>query len=161
MPDGFDTRAFRDAAGQFMTGVTIVTTLDADGGPAGITANSFTTVSLHPPLLLFCLGGDSSSFDAFDAGNPFVVHVLAADQRDLAVRFAAKGIDRFADVDWRPGLDGVPIIEGCLSLFQCVRASAYEGGDHVILLGEVRDIEERPDGRPALGYFRGRYVESG
>lgn len=159
MADELDTRAFRDAAGRYATGVTVVTTLDGDGAPAGLTVNSFGTVSLHPPLVLFCLGRDSSSFEAFDAGNPFAVHVLAGAQRDLAIRFAAKGIDRFDGVEWRPGIGGVPVMQGCLSVFQCVRASTHEGGDHLIIVGEVQALEEESGHRPALGYFRGRYVE--
>lgn len=153
-----DPAEFRRAAGHFLTGVTVVTTLDADGLPAGLTANSFSTVSLDPPLVLFCLGRESDTFSAFGAGNGYVVHVLGADQQDLSVRFATKGIDRFAGIRWRPGHKGLPVLEGVLARFECDLAHVYEGGDHLILVGEVKHLAYEGTERAALGYFRGRYV---
>ncbi|GIU91920.1 MAG: nitrilotriacetate monooxygenase [Acidimicrobiia bacterium] len=149
---------FRRAASHFLTGVTVITTLDEAGRPAGLTANSFSTVSLRPPLVLFCLGRESDTFEAFGAGNGYVVHVLGADQQDLAERFAAKGIDRFEGVDWTPGHNGLPVLPGALSRFECDLAHSYEGGDHLILVGEVRHLTYAGLERPALGYFRGGYV---
>ncbi|MDH4117108.1 MAG: flavin reductase family protein [Acidimicrobiia bacterium] len=160
MTNEFDARDFRTAAGQFMTGVTVVTTLDADGAPAGLTANSFTTVSLHPPMVLFCLGVDSANLDAFEAGNGFVVHVLAAEQQDLSQQFASKGIDRFDGVDWSPGRDGRPVLSGALATFDCDLAHTYDGGDHRIYVGRVMALSTGDTEAHALGYFRGRYVAS-
>jgi flavin reductase (DIM6/NTAB) family NADH-FMN oxidoreductase RutF len=158
--EDIDPREFRTAAGQFMTGVTVITTVDAKGNPSGLTANSFTSVSLHPPMVLFCLGKDSTNLDAFEAGNGFVVHVLSHDQEDLSVRFAAKGIDRFEGFEWRPGHAGLPVIEGALATFECDAAGTFEGGDHLLYLGAVRKISMGDTGAPGLGYFRGRYVAS-
>lgn len=145
-----------------MTGVTVVTTLDAAGDPVGLTANSFTSVSLHPPMVLWCLGKDSTSLEAFEAGNAFAVHVLAADQQPLAQRFATKGIDRFEGVPWEPGHAGVPVLSGCLAVFECSLAHAYDGGDHLIYVGAVERLTGGDeDDRPALGYFRSRYISHG
>jgi flavin reductase (DIM6/NTAB) family NADH-FMN oxidoreductase RutF len=155
-----DPREFRTAAGQFMTGVTVITTTDADGRPSGLTANSFSSVSLHPPMVLFCLGRDSTNLDAFEAGNGFVVHVLSAEQTDVAVRFASKGIDRFEGIDWRAGHAGLPVLDGALATFECDAAGTFDGGDHVVYLGRVRKISTGDTEVAALGYFRGRYVVS-
>ncbi len=160
MAEPIDPRAFRDAAGQFSTGVTIVTTLDGDGSPVGLTANSFTSVSLDPPMVLFCLGKSSDTVPAFDAGHGFVVHVLSAHQRGLSNMFASKGVDRFEGTDWSPGINGLPVISGALSTFQCELAHRYDGGDHVIFVGEVQAMSVGDVEAPALGYLRGRYIES-
>jgi flavin reductase (DIM6/NTAB) family NADH-FMN oxidoreductase RutF len=160
MRDVVDPREFRTAAGQFLTGVTVITTVDADRVPSGLTANSFTSVSLHPPMLLFCLGRDSTNLEAFEAGNGFVVHVLSAAQQDIAQRFATKGIDRFEDVDWSPGRHNLPVIAGSLATFECDHVHTYDGGDHLILVGEVKAMSIDDTNRDALGFFRGRYVSS-
>jgi flavin reductase (DIM6/NTAB) family NADH-FMN oxidoreductase RutF len=160
MGEAFDPQDFRVAAGQFMTGVTVVTTLDAEGQPTGLTANSFSSVSLHPPMVLFCLGSDSANLDAFEAGRGFVAHVLAHDQQDISQRFASKGVDRFEGVDWSTGLNGLPVIAGALATFQCELVHAHPGGDHVIYVGEVKRLDTSGLDREALGYFRGRYVAS-
>lgn len=158
--DVVDPREFRTAAGQFLTGVTVVTTVDADGAPSGLTANSFTSVSLHPPMLLFCLGRDSTNLAAFEAGTGFVVHVLSATQQDIAQRFATKGIDRFEDIDWSPGRHNLPVLPGSLATFECDHVYTYDGGDHLILVGEVKAMFIDDSHRDALGFFRGRYVVS-
>lgn len=150
---------FRRAASHFITGVTVVTTLDGDGQPVGLTVNSFSTVSLDPPLVLFCLGRDSDTYAAFRGVGGYVVHVLGGDQVELATRFAAKGADRFGGIDWHANAEGLPIIADALARFECDLASVYEGGDHVILLGEVRRLAYQGLEREALGYFRGSYVE--
>lgn len=160
-PPGIDPIDFRRAASQYQTGVTIVTTVDAAGSPAGLTVNSFTSVSLHPPLVLVCIGRDSTCFEAFDDRRGFVVHVLAADQEDLAVRFAAKGVDRFAGVAWERGAHGLPVLAGCLARFECAPFSTFEGGDHLIFVGRVERLEVGPKDRAALGYHRGRYIRTG
>lgn len=155
-----DPREFRNAAGQFMTGVTIVTTIDADGAPSGLTANSFASVSLDPPLVQFSLGRSSTNIDAFEAGNGFVIHVLAAEQQDLSMRFASKGIDRFEDTDWAPGHNDLPVLPGALATFECSPWATYDGGDHVIYIGRVERLTIGDESVPALGYFRGRYYTS-
>lgn len=143
-----------------MTGVAVITTLDADGAPAGVTANSFSSVSLEPPLVCFSLGKVSDVLAAFEDSSGFVVHVLAADQQELSVRFATKGIERFAGLDWEPGHAGLPVIGGALAVFQCDLAHAYDGGDHTIFVGEVRRLDVGDTEMAALGFFRGRYVSS-
>lgn len=153
-----DPIQFRNAAGQFMTGVTVVTTLDANGERAGLTANSFTSVSLDPPMVLVCIGNDTSTIEAFKAENGFVVHVLAEDQRDVSIQFAAKGIDRFEGLDVSEGYGGLPVVAGALATFECTTAQVYEGGDHLIFVGEVQNLSTGDVDAPALGYFRGRYV---
>lgn len=160
MATEIDPLDLRKAAGQFMTGVTVTTTLDRDGIPAGLTANSFTSVSLHPPLVAVCVAKDSNVIDAFEVGNGFTVNVLSADQEDVARTFSTKGIDRFAGTDWHPGLDGVPVLSGAVSVFECRLAHTYEGGDHLMFVGRVERVTWRADEPDTLGYFRGRYVRS-
>lgn len=150
-----DPLDFRQAAGLFPTGVTVVTTLDAEGAPAGLTANSFTTVSLDPPLVLVCVEG--STVPAFDAGNGFVVHLLGADQEWLSRHFSTPDIDRFAGVEWSPGSTGLPVLPGALAVFECSQRGSFEGGDHRVYVGEVERITTGDRRRPALGYFRGEY----
>lgn len=160
MADEIDPRHFRNAAGQFMTGVTIITTAGSDGARAGFTANSFSSVSLDPPLVSFSLGMNSESFPIFESATGFVVHVLASSQIELAIRFAAKGIDRFAGVEVEEGWDGLPVITGSLATFECKVAERFPGGDHLIFVGEVQRLATGDPGAAALGYFRGRYVSS-
>jgi len=154
----FDSRELRDAFGEFMTGVTVVTTRGTAGEPSGLTANSFSSLSLDPPLALFSIGRSSNTFEDFEAGNGFVIHILADDQRDLATRFATKGIDRFEGVDWSPGFDGLPVIAGPLASFECSREYVYEGGDHLILVGRIERFTVGDRTRPALGYFRSTFI---
>lgn len=154
----FDQRELRDGFGEFMTGVTVVTTRDADGEPTGLTANSFTSLSIDPPLVLFSIGKSSNTFEAFAAGNGFAIHVLAADQLELSARFAAKGLDRMEGVDWSPGVDDIPVIAGTLTCFECRPEHVYEGGDHLILVGRIERFTVGDRARPALGYFRSEYI---
>lgn len=155
-----DPIELRNAAGQFMTGVTVVTTLDADGERAGLTANSFTSVSLNPPMVLVCVGNDTSTVEAFKAQNGFVVHVLADAQKNVSMQFASKGIDRFEGLDVTDGYAGLPVVAGALATFECSTAHVYEGGDHLIFVGEVQRLSTGDTDAPALGYFRGRYFTS-
>ncbi len=154
-PDSFDRRDFRDAMGRFVTGVTVVTTRTADGAPIGVTVNSFTSVSLDPPLVLFCLEWRSRSLEAVKAAGCFAVHVLAADQRELSVRFAGngRGWDTIASTSWDTG---APILQGCLAALECTLETIHEGGDHAILVGRVLRLTSRPDGTP-LAFHGGRY----
>ena len=155
-----DPIEFRNAAGQFMTGVTVVTTKDAEGEWHGLTANSFTSVSLDPPMVLVCVGDDTSTVQAFQDGVGFVVHVLAESQRDVSMQFAAKGIDRFEGLEVSEGFNGLPVVAGALATFECSLAHEYEGGDHLIFVGQVERLSVGDTDQPALGYFRGRYVTS-
>ena len=160
MAEPIDPKALRDAAGQFATGVTVVTTLDRSGTPVGLTANSFTSVSLEPPMVLFCLDKTSETLAAFESGGGFAVHVLGADQLELSIRFASRGIDRFEGLRWIPGIGGVPLLERALAVFECSTTHAYDGGDHVIFVGTVERLGPVDDARSALGYFRSGYIET-
>lgn len=155
---GADSRTLRDALGCFGTGVTVVSTLDRAGEPVGLTANSFTSVSLDPELLLVCLNRRASTLQHFEQGEAFAVNVLHIDQLDVARRFAASGEDRFADTEWETWSTGVPILTGSLANFECAKFAEYDGGDHVILVGRVVRVRFDPERDPLL-YFRGAYRE--
>lgn len=151
-------RAFRDALGAFATGVTIVTTQGRDGRPVGVTASSFNAVSLDPPLVLWSLARSAKSHDDFCASDHFAIHVLAAHQDALSNRFARSGEDKFDGVEWRPGEGGVPILADHAAVFECRTRHRYDGGDHVILVGEVMTFA-RSDHAPLL-FHAGRYAET-
>jgi 3-hydroxy-9,10-secoandrosta-1,3,5(10)-triene-9,17-dione monooxygenase reductase component len=131
----------RKALGQFATGVTVVTTRAADGSPVGITVNSFSSVSLDPPLVLWCLGFSSAHFDVFRLAEQQLINVLAADQLEIAQRFATRGADRFAGMHWSPTDTGLPRLHGCTAWFECGVRSRYEEGDHLILVCRVESFE--------------------
>lgn len=152
---GFDGRALRDAFGSFATGVTIVTTCGADGADTGLTANSFSSVSLDPPMVLWSLARTSSAIDAFRRGGHFAVHILSADQETLSARFATRGIDRFAGLALDRGPGGIPMLTDCTARFACRLAYQYEGGDHVIFVGEILDFSHSAS-KP-LVFHGGRY----
>lgn len=151
----FDPKTFRNALGQFATGVTIVTTRDAAGGAVGVTANSFNSVSLDPPLVLWSLARAARSMAAFEHNAQFAVHILASDQDHLANLFASRVEDKFAGLDI--GSDGPPRIEGCSARLVCSTRHRYDGGDHVIMVGEVTDYES--DGKPPLLFHGGGYAD--
>ena len=155
----FDQGELRRAFGTFLTGVTVVTTLDAGGAPCGMTANSFTSVSLDPPLVLVCIGKGSSNIAAFAAAERFAVNILGDDQADVAMVFSARGVDRFAAVDWRTAGTGAPVLADCVGWFDCTLHQRVVAGDHVILIGRVEDMAVRP--RAPLGFCRGRFVALG
>ena len=171
MPDGGDVmtrfepgpetaRAFRDALGRFATGVTIVTCTD-QSGPLGITANSFASVSLDPPLVLWSPARASKRFAAFEAARHFAIHILSDTQAALCSTFATNGRD-FSALDWCAGEQGVPLIEDCLARFECSRHAVHEGGDHAIIVGRVETAQIGP-GEPLLfskGAY-GRFTPSG
>jgi 3-hydroxy-9,10-secoandrosta-1,3,5(10)-triene-9,17-dione monooxygenase reductase component len=150
------TRQFRDALGSFATGVTIVTTRNAAGEDIGLTANSFNSVSLDPPMVLWSLAKKSLSLRAFIESGYFAVHVLAATQEDLSLTFATRGADKFAGQAVTRGLGDVPLLPGCSALFQCRTAFTYEGGDHVIFVGSVESFAHF--NRPPLVFHGGRYA---
>lgn len=153
---GSDARTLRDALGCFATGVTIVTAIAPDGTPIGLTANSFTSVSLDPPLLLVCIANGAGSAPALRAADRFCVNVLQIGQQPASNRFAGKGEDRFAATDWTTGENGAPVLGGSLSSFECTRHAVHEGGDHFILVGRVTRATFEPRRDPLL-YFRGKY----
>ena len=132
-----DPRDFRNALGTFATGVTIITAVAPDGKPYGLTCNSFASVSLNPPLVLWSLGMFSNGLSVFQNASHFTVNVLGASQQDLANRFAKSSEDKFAGVEWAPGLGKAPVLGNCVASFQCRAANRYYGGDHIIFLGAV------------------------
>jgi 3-hydroxy-9,10-secoandrosta-1,3,5(10)-triene-9,17-dione monooxygenase reductase component len=136
-----DTKVFRNALGQFATGVTIVTARGALGEFVGATVSSFNSVSLDPPMVLWSLDKRANSRAAFESSTHFAVHVLALEQRELAERFAKRGINKFEGLECRPGLGQVPLLAGSAACFECVTRHKYDGGDHVIFVGEVERFE--------------------
>ena len=152
----FTTQDFRSALGTFATGVTIVTALDDAGQAVGLTANSFNSVSLSPPLVLWSLARSAGSMPAFARGSHYAINILSAEQRALAERFAAKGADRFAGVAFREGASGAPILEGACAVFECFNRSQYAEGDHIIFVGEVERCERRVDASPLI-FHGGRF----
>jgi flavin reductase (DIM6/NTAB) family NADH-FMN oxidoreductase RutF len=155
----FDNRELRTAFGSFMTGVTIVTTAGVDGQPRGFTANSFTSVSLEPPLLMICVGKTAASVDVFRQAAGFAVNILSEAQKETSVLFASKRPDKFEAARWRPGPYGNPLIEGSAAWFDCARYQVIDAGDHVILMGHVEAFSYT-DANP-LGYARGHYITLG
>lgn len=152
-----DGAHFRSALGAFATGVTIVTTRNAQGRDVGLTANSFNSVSLDPPMVLWSLSKNAASLPAFVGNEHFAVHVLAADQQPLSDRFARRGADKFAGLPVTRGAGGVPLLDGCSARFQCRTAFRHEGGDHVIFVGEVLAFDHFD--RPPLVFHGGSYAE--
>ncbi len=151
----FDQRALRDAFGAFMTGVTVVTALADDGSPVGFTANSYTSVSLEPPLLLVCPAKSLSSFAVFNRCRRFAINILAEDQRDVSNIFARSKGDRFAQVPWQADKHGCPIIEGAAATFSCATHQRVDAGDHIILVGHVTGFDA--SGAAGLGYAKSGY----
>lgn len=159
-PDDAEDQAARELAlkrafGAYPTGVTIVTTMDGDI-PRGFTANSFTSVSIDPPLLLVCHGNAASSGEVFRSAGGFAVNILSGDQRDLAIRFASRVDDRFADLEWQSGQGG-PLLPGTAAWFDCTMHDTFPAGDHTILVGRV--LEHRANDRDALAYWKGNFLE--
>ena len=150
---------FRQALGQFATGITIATTLDKDGVPHGLTVNSFNSVSLDPPLVLWSLNKESHQLDAFSNSGFYGISVLAEGQMDISNRFAAFVEDRFEGVSWQSGETGAPLLDGALATFDCKTETIIDGGDHIILIGRVIQAE-RKEGNPLL-YFGGAYKQIG
>ncbi|OIQ44327.1 MAG: flavin reductase [Roseobacter sp. MedPE-SW] len=155
-PAQIDPRALRDAFGTFMTGVTVVTSHDRDGAPLGFTANSFSSVSLDPPLVLVCLANTSKNYVALTQASGFAVNILAEDQKDISNTFARPSEDRFAAMDWQAGPHGSPVLNGVSAWFDCSMHKTVEAGDHVILIGKVEAFDTST--APGLGYARGAYV---
>jgi 3-hydroxy-9,10-secoandrosta-1,3,5(10)-triene-9,17-dione monooxygenase reductase component len=148
---------FRNALGQFATGVTIVT-MDSEANPVGVTASSFNSVSLDPPLVLWSLAKTAHSMPAYQSSGGFNVHVLASHQSDLSNQFARPSDDKFAGVDWSPCTQSFPLLSEYAALFRCKTHFQYEGGDHIIFVGEVIDYQKHD--YPVLVFHGGRYAEA-
>jgi len=156
LPARADTRLLRRTLGAFATGVTVITTTDEHGKPVGFTANSFTSVSLDPPLVLFCLDKRSASLDIFEKSQAFGINVLNADQQDISQRFASRNEDRFADTPWEMWELKVPIIQNTAASFECAKHHVVDAGDHLIFLGRVHHSWLDSQRSPLL-YFQGNY----
>ncbi len=155
----FDGRDLRRAFGNFATGVTVVTTVDEAGNPCGFTANSFTSVSIDPPLLLVSIAKTAYGCDVFTHSQGFAVNILARSQRELSNRFAAAGTDKFAGLDWHGAQSGSPVIDDVVAWFDCAHHEQVDAGDHIILIGRVLQYAYNTD--TPLGFCRGAYVSFG
>jgi flavin reductase (DIM6/NTAB) family NADH-FMN oxidoreductase RutF/pimeloyl-ACP methyl ester carboxylesterase len=160
-PDALEQekRALRNAFGTFATGVTVVTTRQPDGTPRGMTANSFTSVSLDPPLLLICIAKSAHSCEILSAAGHFAINVLSEDQKAISGLFASQKPDKFEFAKWQSGLADMPLLNGSMASFTCARENLVDAGDHIILIGRVIDHVTH-DGEP-LGYFNGNYFSIG
>jgi 3-hydroxy-9,10-secoandrosta-1,3,5(10)-triene-9,17-dione monooxygenase reductase component len=158
MTNAFDPKEFRKALGSFATGVTIITTRAPDGTPLGLTCNSFNSVSLNPPLVLWSLENKALSLPVFQQTSHWAVHVLSADQEELSARFARRGGNKFAGLELEEGVGKTPLLTGCTARFQCRNSFQYDGGDHVIFVGEVLQFD-RNDVAP-LVFHGGRYAHA-
>lgn len=147
--DRFDRRDLRKALGQFATGVTVVTTRMPDGRRVGMTANSFSSLSLDPPLVLWSVSRNAPSFADFLSAGHFAINILGAGQHHLSRQFSTPQVDKFDGIPYRDGIGGVPVLESTIASFECRSVRQYEGGDHVILLGEVERYC-RVDGEPLV-----------
>ncbi len=155
-----DGRRFRTTLGQFCSGVVIATGC-LDGVPAGFAAQSFTSLSLDPPLVGLCPAKTSTSWPRLRDSGRFCINILAADQKPVCDLFAKSGIDKFASIDWRPGVTGSPIITGALAYIDCELVAEHDAGDHTIAVGRVLDLDiANPEGAPLL-FFRGAYGQFG
>jgi len=150
-----DAREIRNVMAHFATGVTVITTNDITGKPFGLTVNSFTSLSLNPPLVVVCVDKTVDCYSCFDESKVFAVNVLSEDQEELSRRFATKGIEKFAGIQWRMGEYGSPLLDGVIGTIECKVTRSYEGGDHTIFLGEILSATAKGD-RPLL-FFKGKY----
>lgn len=152
--DDFDVRLFRRCVGQFATGVTVITAQVGEDR-AGVTANSFSSLSLDPPLVLWSIARTSRSFEAFAGAKHFAINVLGANQLSVSQAFSSKSTDKFEGIRWTPGVTGAPVLHGTVATIECRTESRFDGGDHVIIVGHVENFE-RFDGDPLL-FIQGRY----
>jgi flavin reductase (DIM6/NTAB) family NADH-FMN oxidoreductase RutF len=153
-PVAVDSESFRRACSKFATGITIATVLDGDGTPHGMTANSFTSVSCGPPLVLLCIDHRTSILPSFRSSIHFGINILGEEQREISIRFARKGHDRFDGVPWVAGRTGVPLLDDALACFECRITERVAAGDHDIFIGEVISTMIR-DGRPLVFFDSG------
>lgn len=154
----FDGRELRNALGRFATGVCLITTVSDEGEAMALTANSFSSVSLDPPLVLWSLQNNSDVYDIFAHPRYFAINVLAQEQEDQSNQYARKGQHELSPEHYRPGKYGAPIIRNALVTFECELHATHDGGDHLIIVGRVRDLSSRPTGEPLL-FYSGAYRE--
>ena len=150
-----EAQELRRVMGHFATGVTVITTKDKDGGPNGLTANAFMSLSLNPPLILISVDKGATCYTCFEPHNGFTVNFLSEEQEDISRRFATKGIDKFAGLKWKEGSNGAAILDGVLGHVECKITQCYDGGDHTIVLGEILNVNATGE-RPLL-FFKGKY----
>ena len=150
-----DAQELRRVMGHFATGVTVITTKDKDGNPQGLTANAFMSLSLNPPLVLISVDKRATCYACFEPNNGFTVNFLSEDQEAVSLRFATKGIDKFAELKWREGGNGAALIDGALGSVECKITQCHDGGDHTIVVGEILNVAANGD-RPLL-FFKGKY----
>jgi len=150
-----DQREFRNALGRFATGITVITTRTPDGTNEGLTANSFSALSLDPPLVLWSLVNKSPSREGFLASGHFVINVLSSHQRHISNQFAAAAEDKFDGIDWHPGLGDCPILDDHLAVFECNIEKTVDGGDHLLFIGRVQRSDYR-EGNPLI-FNGGKY----
>lgn len=150
-----DSQELRSIMGHFATGVTVVTTRDKAGNPYGLTANSFTSLSLDPPLVLVCIDKKVQCYFCFEESKVFAVNVLSENQEEISRRFATKGIDKFEGIKWHMGKNGIPLLDGTMGHVECRVVNSSEGGDHTIYIGEILNAIASGD-RPLI-FFKGRY----
>ena len=156
-----DSRSFRKALGCFASGVTVVTALNPETKhPAGVTVSAFSSLSLDPPLVMFCLGNHTSSLETFKAAGGFVINVLTENQRDLSIRFASRAEEKWSGVAWDTWESGAPVLANCLTNLECSLVKTVEGGDHLIFIGKVEKMRHQEGGSPLI-YFRGSYLDLG
>jgi flavin reductase (DIM6/NTAB) family NADH-FMN oxidoreductase RutF len=154
----FESRDFRDALGSFATGVCVITANPDGYEPFGMTVNSFASVSLDPALVLWSLQNNSECLPAFEKADSFAVNILTTEQQDLSNYYAKKGDHSLVKDSYRLGKTGLPVLRGALTTFECKVWARYPGGDHVILVGQVKEMSTNPNGKPLL-FHSGRYAE--
>lgn len=152
-----DPAEFRKTCGAFATGVAVAAVMGRDGKPHGLTVNSFTSVSLEPPLVLVCVGHKAATHGPFSSADTFAINILGAEQKDLSARFASSHPNRFEGVEWERGELGAPVLDGALAVMECEMREKIDAGDHTIFLGLVRRAGVK-EGAPLI-YFSGRYRE--
>ena len=152
------SRRFRDVLGRFCTGVTVVTSMSGDR-PVGMTCQSFTSVSLDPPLVLFCPAKTSRAWPQMQRAGFFCVNLLSHDQLELSDAFARKGVDKFAGVSWRPSATGAPLLDGVLGWVDCTIYAVHEAGDHYVVIGRVMDLGVEDAPHPLL-FYQGQYART-
>jgi flavin reductase (DIM6/NTAB) family NADH-FMN oxidoreductase RutF len=154
-----DPLALRDVLGTYATGVTVVTTIGDNGAPVGLAANSFTSVSLDPPLILWSLALKAPSLSAFREHSSFVINVMCEESKDLVMNFSRPSPDKFASVDWQPGLHGAPVLAAASATLECETVERIAGGDHEIYIGQVRRISKSE--KAPLLFHQGQFAQLG
>ena len=150
-----DPATYRTVLGHFATGIALVTAID-DGEPVGMACNSFTSVSLEPPLVLFCAAKSSTTWPRIQAAGKWAANILGEDGEEISRLFAQKGADRFSHVRYRPGASGAPILDDALAFVDCETVTEHDAGDHLLVVGRVLELGYAPEGKPLL-FYRGGY----